>query len=464
MVAERHQEISITAGTMAQDVSLPRGSASAPTRLGVDRLIDESYAKLGTDPIEALRLATSALRRASRLRYTKGVARSHLRAGQGHWQLGEHALALEQFEQGLIASRRARDRATQAMCINGLGVTYDRLGNYESALACFERFIDLSPAKKDLRAFVMATVNIGHVLERTEQLEEAAQRYRSALDTVGEQTVAGLSMLWMNFGVCLSLLGRHDESARQFERALAAFLAENRPLDAVLCRLNLAETAFHLGDEARTDAHLSAARVEAVRLSAVHLEWRTVLIDGLLHAKRKNYPAALALLTDALAFSERCDEPDLLRMTHQELSQAHEALGDNASALHHYKVAAEIQLRAAKALAHTSAQHALQSTLRETAALLSGTASKRTQHRPAPVMPRARPRRQPLSEREQEVMQRLARGLSNRAIGEDLGISTFTARYHVSSIFDKLGVSTRGEAVTRALGAGLIQLDAEPAV
>jgi DNA-binding NarL/FixJ family response regulator len=462
-VAAGNQDISNAAVTMAQDIPLPRRRASAPPRLGIDRLIDESYAKLGADPTEAVRLATSALRRASRLRYTKGVARSHLRAGQGHWQLGEHALALEQFEQGLIASRRARDRATQAMCINGLGVTYDRLGNYESALACFERFIDLSLSNKDLRAFVMATVNIGHVLERTEQLEEAAQRYRSALDTVGEQVVVGLSMLWMNFGVCLSMLGRHDESARQFNRALVAFLAEDRPLDALLCRLNLAETEFHLGDEVRSKAHLGAARLEAVRLSAVHLEWRTMLIDGLLQARRKNHAAALSLLSDALAFSERCDEPDLLRMTHQELSQAHEALGDNASALRHYKVAAEIQLRAAKALAHTSAQHALQSTLRETAALLSGIGSKRTQHRQAPVMPRARPRRQPLSGREQEVMQRLARGLSNRAIGEDLGISTFTARYHVSSIFDKLGVTTRGEAVTRALGAGLIQLDVEDA-
>lgn len=437
---------------MVKDLPSPRSS--------IDRLIDEAYAQLGTAPLESVRLAASALRRAVRLRYSTGVGRSHLRAGQGHSQLGQYVLALEQCEQGLVAARRARDRATQAMCLNVMGVAYDRLGHYESALACFERFVELSQLRKDLRAFVMATVNIGHVLERTEQIEEAARRYRSALDVIGEQSVAGLSMLWMNFGVCLSMLGQRRESAQQFERALAAFIVEERPLDALLCRLNLAETQSHLGNDARVEALIEAARAEAARLSAVHLEWRTLLIDGLLHKQRQRYPEAISRLTEALAFSERCDEPDLLRMTHQELSETHEALGDTSAALRHYKLAAALQLRAAKALAHTNAQHALASTLRDTAALLDGHGGARSRQRRAQTLPRARPRRQALSAREQDVLQRLARGLSNRAIGEELGISTFTARYHVSSIFDKLGVTTRGQAVTRALGDGLITLDA----
>jgi DNA-binding NarL/FixJ family response regulator len=437
---------------MAKDLPSPRSR--------VDRLIDESYTKLGTEPRESLRLAASALRRAVRLRYATGVARSHLRAGQGHWQLGEYVLALETFEQGLAASRRARDIATQAMCINGLGVAYDRLGQYESAVACFERFVDLSQSRKDLRAFVMATVNVGHVLERTEQFEEAARRYRSALDVIGEQTVAGLSMLWMNFGVCLTMLGQHRESARQFERALAAFVVEDRPLDALLCRMNLAETQSKLGDDERAKSLLEGVRTEASRLSAVHLQWRSLLIDGLLHKQRHRHAEAIVLLTEALAFSERCDEPDLLRLTHQELSEAHEGLGNLAAALHHHKVASELQLRAAKALAHANAQYALQSTLRETAAILRGNDGTRPRHRRPVALPRAKPRRLALSAREQDVLQRLARGLSNRAIGEELGISTFTARYHVSSIFDKLGVVTRGEAVTRALGDGLITLNA----
>ena len=429
----------------------------------MDDLIDASYAKLGSDPKESIRLAATALRRATRLRYATGVARAHLRAGQGQWQLGEHALALVQFEQGLVAARRARDRATQAMCSNGLGVTYERLGQYEPALACFERFVELSQSSKDLRAFVMATVNIGHVLERTEQVEEASRRYGLALDVIGEQAVAGLSMLWMNFGVCLSLLGKYREAESQFDRALAAFIAEDRSLDALLCRLNLADTHSHLGNVELVNPLLQAAFEQAAELSAVHLQWRARIIGGVVHGRAYRYAAAIALLTDALAFSTRCDEPDLLRMTHHELSLAHEGLADPASALRHYKIAAELKLRQVKALAHTRAQHALQSTLRDTAALLGGSGHARKRRSQQLALPRSKLHQQALSEREQEVLQRLARGLSNRVIGEELGISTFTARYHVSSIFNKLGVSTRGQAVTRALVAGLIQLEPQTA-
>lgn len=448
-----HKSVSLQTRTAA------RAQGSLSLRADVDTLIDESYAKLGTDPKESIRLAASALRRATRLRYATGVARSHLRSGQGQWQLGEHALALVQFEQGLVAARRARDRATQAMCSNGLGVTYDRLGQYEHALACFERFVELSPSSKDPRAFVMATVNIGHVLERTEQVEEACRRYSAALEVIGEQAVANLSMLWMNFGVCLSLLGKYREAEPQFDRALAAFIAEDRPLDAVLCRLNLADTHSHLGNEELVNPLLDAAREQAAALSAVHLQWRARIIGGVVHNRAQRHAAALALLTEALAFSTRCDEPDLLRMTHQELSQAYEGLADLASALRHYKIAAELQLSQVKALAHTRAQHALQSTLRDTAALLGGSGSTLKRCSQGLALPRSKPHQQVLSVREHDVLQRLARGLSNRVIGEELGISTFTARYHVSSIFNKLGVSTRGQAVTRALVAGLIQLE-----
>jgi DNA-binding CsgD family transcriptional regulator len=431
----------------------------APLRSRIDQLIDEAYSKLGTAPAAAVRIASSALRHANRIRYTTGVARARMRAGQAQVQLGQYNLAMEQFELGLIAARRCRDRATEAMCANGLGISYDRLGQYEPALACFERFIDLSRSRKDLRTFVMATVNIGHVLERTEQVEEAMRRYRLALKAVGDATDVGLSVMWMNVGACLGLLGQYAESALFLERAMAAFASEQRPLDALLCRLNLAETAHHLGDTARVDALLNEARTESVRLGAVHLQWRTLLVDGLLKNKRRHYAAAVELLIQALTFSQRCDEPDLLRMTHQELSEAYEGLDDHASALRHYKVAAELQLRAAKALAHTSAQQALQFTLRDTAALLSGQGSARMRRGRASAMPRRRaPAQHALSAREQDVLERLVQGQSNRVIGEELGISPFTARYHVSSIFNKLGVTTRGEAVTRALGSGLVKL------
>jgi DNA-binding NarL/FixJ family response regulator len=63
-----------------------------------------------------------------------------------------------------------------------------------------------------------------------------------------------------------------------------------------------------------------------------------------------------------------------------------------------------------------------------------------------------------LTAREHAVLEHLARGLGNKQIAAALGISERTVKFHVSSIFTKLGATTRTEAVSRAVQAGLITL------
>ena len=61
-----------------------------------------------------------------------------------------------------------------------------------------------------------------------------------------------------------------------------------------------------------------------------------------------------------------------------------------------------------------------------------------------------------LTRREREILLLAARGLSNRRIGEDLHLSTATVKRHLSNVYDKLGVHSRGEAVSRAISEGWI--------
>jgi non-specific serine/threonine protein kinase len=62
----------------------------------------------------------------------------------------------------------------------------------------------------------------------------------------------------------------------------------------------------------------------------------------------------------------------------------------------------------------------------------------------------------PLSAREQEVLQLVAEGLTNRLIGQQLFLSPRTIDHHLSSIFTKLGVDTRAQAVAVAAQRGLL--------
>jgi two-component system, NarL family, response regulator LiaR len=66
---------------------------------------------------------------------------------------------------------------------------------------------------------------------------------------------------------------------------------------------------------------------------------------------------------------------------------------------------------------------------------------------------------EPLSPREQEVLQLLARGLNNRMIAQELYISDRTVQAHLTSIFAKMGVSSRLEAVLNAIRLGWLVLE-----
>lgn len=65
---------------------------------------------------------------------------------------------------------------------------------------------------------------------------------------------------------------------------------------------------------------------------------------------------------------------------------------------------------------------------------------------------------QALTPREIEVLEMLGSGLGNKAIAKRLNISEHTVKFHVSSIFQKLNVSSRTEAVTVGIRLGLIML------
>ena len=74
------------------------------------------------------------------------------------------------------------------------------------------------------------------------------------------------------------------------------------------------------------------------------------------------------------------------------------------------------------------------------------------EHAPVEELP------EPPTAREGEVLGLLARGLSNKMIARELHISEHTVKFHISSLYAKLGVSNRAEAVSQGARHGLISL------
>jgi DNA-binding NarL/FixJ family response regulator len=68
------------------------------------------------------------------------------------------------------------------------------------------------------------------------------------------------------------------------------------------------------------------------------------------------------------------------------------------------------------------------------------------------------PLEEPLTNRELEILQFIAQGLANKQIALQLEISEHTVKFHLSSIYAKLGATNRTEAVNIGIRRGLISL------
>ncbi len=65
---------------------------------------------------------------------------------------------------------------------------------------------------------------------------------------------------------------------------------------------------------------------------------------------------------------------------------------------------------------------------------------------------------EPLTTREQEVLEQMSKGRANREIARALGIRESTVKFHVNAVMGKLGAASRTEAVVAAARAGLVAL------
>jgi LuxR family transcriptional regulator, maltose regulon positive regulatory protein len=388
---------------------------------------------------------------------------------------------------------------TRANALWTLGFAYQLQKNYPAARDALQQSIVLSQRSQSVFTTILASISLGNVQEAENQLYTAAATFRHVLELSGDQPLQvvneahlGLARIlyqWNNLPLAESHAQQGIHLARQYDQVIDRFIIA----ELLLARIKLAQ------DDPDAAAVLLAQASEAVRQPQFRHRAGEVAAGQVAFLMQKGEHASAKQLAEAydipisqvrllLAQGEPQAALRLLRPLHQQ-AEAHGWLAELLQilvleALAEYSggntdQACQFLLQA---LAATEPQGILRMFLDEGTAmeaLLAEAADRRimphaikpllaafqrlytqpvsTGQAAAPALiPAGAELIEPLSQRELEILQLVAQGLSNEAISKRLFLALSTVKGHNQRIFEKLQVERRTEAVARARALGLI--------
>ncbi|MFB9623480.1 ATP-binding protein [Nonomuraea helvata] len=322
-------------------------------------------------------------------------------------------------------------------------------GDLEPATRCTRAGLDLCRSVKDgygeaIGLIVLAQLT-GQPDTLSRALEHAGQSGDLVLESLAQGTKAQISLHH----------GRLHEAQRAFEEVLAITEDLDNHVGQAFAHIGLAQVARHSGDSAVAKRHYESG----LRLLR-HVDARQQIVSclaglGKVALDEGDLVEARARLTEALVLSRDAGLRSGIARRLEEWAVLVSAEGDLRRAV--LLAAASVALRGRQPDARTEdvlrparaelgeavvgmlwAEGTGMTAEQAVACALDGALPERP---PTPVISVHQDSR--LTAREREIAELIARGLSNRAIADELIISPATAARHVANILSKLGFSTR---------------------
>ncbi len=409
------------------------------------------------------------------------------------------ALTRYQAETMLAQSRRALEylhpnsRSSRSTALWTMGYAYFIRGDRAAARQAFTEAISLSQQAGDIFITLLATIGLGSVQEAETQLHLAADTYRRVLRLAGDQPLQIINEAHLGLArVCyewndLEAAEQHGQKslqlARQYERGIDRFVIG----EVFLARLKLAQGDVTGAASILAQASQAARQqnfgdripeVAAAQVLTLLRQGNLAAADSLAQAHalplslarvalaRGDPSAALAALepvrrqAEAKGWqAERLSVMNLQAVAHHargERDTALQVLGE-ALALGEPDGFIRVFVDEGTPMAHLLSETAAKGVRPHyTSQLLAVFESEAKYRQAKATLLSAPPLIEPLSQRELEVLQLIAQGLSNHDISERLCLTLSTVKGHNLKIFSKLHVQRRTEAVARARELGLL--------
>ncbi|HJR80150.1 MAG TPA: LuxR C-terminal-related transcriptional regulator [Anaerolineales bacterium] len=448
---------------------------------------------------EKLQAAEAALAEALALRGAEPDEMNRNLIGQIAAARAVLALTRYQVETMIAQSRRAleylhpNNLISRATANWTLGYAYLFLRDHTAARRALTEAISIGHAGGDIFTTIIATIGLGNVQEAENQLYLAAETYRRILQLAGDQPLQIINEVHLGLARILYEWNDLEAAEQHAEQSLHLARQYDRVIDRfIICEVFLARLKLAQGDVAAAAAILAKADQSARQHNFVHRmpEIAAAQVLTLLHqgnlaaathlAQTHGFPlsqarvhlaqgdpsAALTLLESFRQQVEAKGWKDEQLKTMVLQAVALHANGENDKAVQlladalalaepggFIRIFIDEGIPMARLLSGASARGMMPGYIGK---LLAVFETENQQSDSNSNQPSAQPLIEPLSQRELEVLQLVAQGLSNDEIGKRLFLALDTVKGHNRRIYDKLQVQRRTEAVARARELGLL--------
>jgi CHAT domain-containing protein/tetratricopeptide (TPR) repeat protein len=307
----------------------------------------------------ALQLGQEALMQYQALDDVIGEANARLIIGTVHRQVGNYALAVEQFQAGLAllldleaaVGDNSELRRSEAAILANLGATHRVMGNYDEALTAYDQVLAIyhRPPETEQDRFWqrqgegVVLDNIGVVYVSMGQVSRALDYHQQARDIfleLNDLSEAGIAI--NNIANAYEQLGRYPEALENYQQALDIDRDNNdqRGIATVLDNMAVVYSRLGLYEQALQN------RLEALDIFQQLGDRNDAAITlgniGVIYDNLEQYDRALESYQQSLALHREMGDPDGIAVNLGNLGMTYLALGQYDQALDHLQDSLEV--------------------------------------------------------------------------------------------------------------------------